>query len=225
MTSLLCSKTRRVLGYFCNNRKYISLFSGYLHVLVIRVVMEGRALKASGLVNFPASAFHKWPCFRLLTTIVILVRGLKLWIRTKRNHRNWDLFAGITKFGSYGDSITSYRRKPPLIFEYDLFFHRLPVALRYVITFWTLSLVKSHNYETYTENTALLLFSSVFYIIFKDTKKMARYKSVEGVFHTKTGRYKLNYENAKRLCALHGAQLATYSQLHKAWQAGAEMCS
>ena len=45
--------------YFCNNRRYISLFSGYLHVLVIRVVMEGRALKASGLVNFPASAFHK----------------------------------------------------------------------------------------------------------------------------------------------------------------------
>ena len=106
MTSLLSSKTRRVLGYFCNNRKYISLFSGYLHVLVIRVVMEGRALKASGLVNFPASAFQKWPCFRLLTTIVILVRGLKLWIRTKRNHRNWDLFAGITNFGSYGDSIT-----------------------------------------------------------------------------------------------------------------------
>ena len=58
MTSLLCSKTRRVLGYFCNNRKYISLFSGYPHVLVIRVVMEGRALKASGLVNFPASAFR-----------------------------------------------------------------------------------------------------------------------------------------------------------------------
>ena len=106
MTSLLCSKTRRVLGYFCNNRRYISLFSGYLHVLVIRVVMEGLALKASGLVNFPASAFHKWPCFRLLTTIVILVRGLKLWIRTKRNHWNWDLFAGISKFGSYRDSIT-----------------------------------------------------------------------------------------------------------------------
>ena len=187
--------------------------------------MEGRALKASGLVNFPASAFHKWPCFRLLTTIVILVRGLKLWIRTKRNHQNWDLFAGITKFGSYGDSITSYRRKPPLIFEYDLFFHRLPVALRYVITFWTLSLVKSHNYETYTENAALLLFSSVFYIIFKDTKKMVRYKSVEGVFHTKTGSYKLSYENAKRLCALQGAQLATYSQLHKAWKAGANHCA
>lgn len=57
-----------------------------------------------------------------------------------------------------------------------------------------------------------------------DTKKMVRYKSVEGVFHTKTGRYKLNYENAKRLCALQGAQLATYSQLHKAWKAGAETC-
>ena len=53
---------------------------------------------------------------------------------------------------------------------------------------------------------------------------MVRYKSVEGVFHTKTGRYKLNYENAKRLCALQGAQLATYSQLHKAWKAGAETC-
>ena len=112
MTSLLCSKTRRVLRYFCYNRRYISLFLGFPHVLVIRVVMEGRAPKASGLVNFPASAFHKWPCFRLLTTTVILVRGLKLWIRTKRNHWNQDLFAGITKFGSYGDSIAKYRRKP-----------------------------------------------------------------------------------------------------------------
>ena len=64
----------------CNNRKYVSLFSGYLHVLVIRLVMEGRTLKASGLVNFPASTFQKWPCFRLLTTIVILVRGLKLFV-------------------------------------------------------------------------------------------------------------------------------------------------
>ena len=54
---------------------------------------------------------------------------------------------------------------------------------------------------------------------------MVRYKSVEGVFHTKTDSYKLNYENAERLCALHGGQLATYSQLHKAWQAGAEMCA
>ena len=53
---------------------------------------------------------------------------------------------------------------------------------------------------------------------------MVRYKSVEGVFHTKTGSYKLNYENAKRLCALQGAQLATYSQLLKAWKAGAETC-
>ena len=92
------------------------------------------------------------------------------------------------------------------------------------MNFWTLSLVKSHNYETCAENAAWFLFSSVFYIVFKDTKKMVRYKSVEGVFHTKTGRYKLNYENAKRLCALQGAQLATYSQLHKAWKAGAETC-
>ena len=54
---------------------------------------------------------------------------------------------------------------------------------------------------------------------------MVRYKSVEGVFHTKTGNYELNYENAKRLCALQGAQLATYSQLHKAWKAGANHCA
>ena len=61
--------------------------------------------------------------------------------------------------------------------------------------------------------------------MFKDTKQMCRYKSVEGVFQVKTGSYDLNYDNAKRLCALQGAPLATYSQLHKAWQAGAEMCS
>ena len=61
--------------------------------------------------------------------------------------------------------------------------------------------------------------------MFKDTKQMFRYKSVEGVFQVKTGSYDLNYDNAKRLCALQGAPLATYSQLHKAWQAGAEMCS
>ena len=52
---------------------------------------------------------------------------------------------------------------------------------------------------------------------------MVRLKSVEGVFHIKTGRYELDY-NAKRLCALQGAQLATYSQLHKAWKAGADHC-
>ena len=53
---------------------------------------------------------------------------------------------------------------------------------------------------------------------------MVRLKSVEGVFHIKTGRYELYYDNAKRLCVLQGAQLATYSQLHKAWQAGADHC-
>ena len=51
---------------------------------------------------------------------------------------------------------------------------------------------------------------------------MVRLKSVEGVFHIKTGRYELDYDNAKRLCALQAAQLATYSQLHKAWKAGAD---
>ena len=61
--------------------------------------------------------------------------------------------------------------------------------------------------------------------MFKDTKKMVRYKSVEGVFQVKTGSYDVNYDNAKWLCTLQGAQLATYSQLHKARQAGAEMCS
>ena len=53
---------------------------------------------------------------------------------------------------------------------------------------------------------------------------MVRLKSMEGVFHIKTGRYELDYDNAKRLCVLQGAQLATYSQLHKAWQAGADHC-
>ena len=64
----------------------------------------------------------------------------------------------------------------------------------------------------------------IFFCFLYRIQRYKSYKSVEGVFHTKTGRYKLNYENAKRLCALQGAQLATYSQLHKAWKAGAETC-
>ena len=77
-------------------------------------------------------------------------------------------------------------------------------------------------FKRFQENSASFFVSSVFYIIFKDTKKMVRLKSVEGVFHIKTGRYELDYDNAKRLCALQAAQLATYSQLHKAWKAGAD---
>ena len=53
---------------------------------------------------------------------------------------------------------------------------------------------------------------------------MVRLKSVEGVFHFKTGGYELDYDNDKRLCALQGAHLGTYSQLHKAWKAGADHC-
>ena len=53
---------------------------------------------------------------------------------------------------------------------------------------------------------------------------MALSTPVKGVFHAKTGRYQLNYYDAKRLCALHGATLATYNELHKAWQAGLGMC-
>ena len=53
---------------------------------------------------------------------------------------------------------------------------------------------------------------------------MVRLKSVESVFYIKTGRYELDYDNAKRLCALQAAQLATYSQQHKAWKAGADHC-
>ena len=38
-------------------------------------------------------------------------------------------------------------------------------------------------------------------------------------------RYKLNYYDAKRLCALLGATQATYNQLYAAWEAGLELCS
>jgi len=48
---------------------------------------------------------------------------------------------------------------------------------------------------------------------------------VEGLFHVKVGRYKLNYYDAKRVCEIHGATLATYNQLHAAWSAGLEHCA
>ncbi|PFX16567.1 hypothetical protein AWC38_SpisGene19159 [Stylophora pistillata] len=58
-----------------------------------------------------------------------------------------------------------------------------------------------------------------------DKRKMIQGKAVKGVFHVKVDRYRLNYDDAKNLCTLHGAQLATYSQLDKAQQAGAEQCA
>jgi len=48
---------------------------------------------------------------------------------------------------------------------------------------------------------------------------------VEGVFHANVGSYKLNYYDAKRVCEIHGATLATYNQLHAAWSAGLEYCA
>ena len=54
---------------------------------------------------------------------------------------------------------------------------------------------------------------------------MGKTLPTERVFQTYAGRYKLTFYDAKRLCALHGAMLATYSQLHKAWQAGLERCA
>ena len=47
---------------------------------------------------------------------------------------------------------------------------------------------------------------------------------VQGVFHAAVGSYNLNYYDAQRLCEIHGATLATYNQLYKAWQAGLETC-
>ncbi|PFX12411.1 hypothetical protein AWC38_SpisGene23641 [Stylophora pistillata] len=53
-----------------------------------------------------------------------------------------------------------------------------------------------------------------------DTNIMGKTVPTKGVFHTRAGRYALTYYDAKRLCALHGTVLATYSQLYKAWKAG-----
>lgn len=58
-----------------------------------------------------------------------------------------------------------------------------------------------------------------------DTNIMVKTVPIKGVFHTYAGRYRLTYYDAERLCALHGAVLANYSQLHKAWQAGLQKCS
>ena len=61
--------------------------------------------------------------------------------------------------------------------------------------------------------------------IYLDTNIMAKTVPLKGVFHTHAGSYRLTYYDAERLCALHGAVLATYSQLYKAWQAGLQKCS
>ena len=47
-----------------------------------------------------------------------------------------------------------------------------------------------------------------------------------GIFHANVGgSYQLTYDDAKRLCEINGAALATYNQLYAAWQAGFETCS
>ena len=53
---------------------------------------------------------------------------------------------------------------------------------------------------------------------------MKTYSSVQGVFHAKVGRYKLNFYDAQRLCEILGATLATYNQLYTAWAAGYQAC-
>ncbi|KAL9973639.1 hypothetical protein ACROYT_G020120 [Oculina patagonica] len=58
-----------------------------------------------------------------------------------------------------------------------------------------------------------------------DRNAMTIFKPVEGVFHAKVGQYKLNYYDAKRLCEILGAALATFNQLYAAWKAGHQHCS
>lgn len=48
--------------------------------------------------------------------------------------------------------------------------------------------------------------------------------SSKDVFHAAIGRYELNYHDAQRLCQMKGAALASYDQLHAAWQDGLELC-
>ena len=57
-------------------------------------------------------------------------------------------------------------------------------------------------------------------LAYLDTNITGKTVPTKGVFHARAGRYTLTYYDAKRLCALHGAVLATYSQLYKAWKAG-----
>ena len=44
------------------------------------------------------------------------------------------------------------------------------------------------------------------------------------VFHANVGRYQLNFYEAERLCEILGGRLATYDQLHRAWENGYERC-
>ena len=60
---------------------------------------------------------------------------------------------------------------------------------------------------------------------FSDQSGLLISSAVEGVFHGQAvSGYNLNFDNAKRFCELLGAKLATYNQLHAAWQAGLQRC-
>lgn len=60
---------------------------------------------------------------------------------------------------------------------------------------------------------------------FADQKDIFISSSVKKVFHGKVVvGYNLNFYNAKQFCELLGAKLATYNQLHAAWEAGLQQC-
>ncbi|KAJ7371439.1 Hyaluronan and proteoglycan link protein 3 [Desmophyllum pertusum] len=58
-----------------------------------------------------------------------------------------------------------------------------------------------------------------------ETNDLVIETSNQGVFHAAIGRYRLNFNDARRLCEILGATQATYNQLKAAWEAGLQRCA
>ena len=59
---------------------------------------------------------------------------------------------------------------------------------------------------------------------FTDLSGVVFSQAYTNVHHSEVGRCGLTYYDADRFCDLHGATLATYSQLCAAWEDGLELC-
>ncbi|XP_033107759.1 hyaluronan and proteoglycan link protein 1-like [Anneissia japonica] len=91
--------------------------------------------------------------------------------------------------------------------------------------------VKEFNFEVEIPNTELKAqVQQILDATNEINKKLDDVKSCTctrfqgAVFHVANGRYTYNFEDAKKACKDHGAQIATLAQLQAAWSAGLDVC-
>ena len=74
---------------------------------------------------------------------------------------------------------------------------------------------------------AAILYRAIHFLHFfpiEDKSRIATSGSFAGVFWAAVGRYNMTFYEARRLCEILGATLASYNQLYKAWEAGMQQC-